>query len=62
MKVFLNSMCDPQLVYQRPLCILSCLWDGAYKRTLVANQKVSHVVAAVVFHFHYMSFTTCSNS
>ena len=22
-----------------PLYVLSCLWDGAYKRTLAANQK-----------------------
>ena len=27
------------LVYQRPWYVLSCLWDGAYKRTLAANRK-----------------------
>ena len=26
--------------------VLSCLWDGAYKRTLAVNQKVAHVAAA----------------
>ena len=26
--------------------MLSCLWDGAYKRTLAANQKVAYVAAA----------------
>ena len=25
----------PQLVLQRPWYVLSCQWDGAYKRTLV---------------------------
>ena len=28
-----------QLVEQRLWYVLSCLWDGAYKRTLAANQK-----------------------
>ena len=34
--------------------MLSCLWDGAYKRTLAANQKVDYVVAAG-FLSHYLS-------
>ena len=29
----------PQLVQQRLWYVLSCLWDGAYKRTLAVNQK-----------------------
>ena len=29
----------PRLVYQKPWYVLSCLWDGAYKRTLAANWK-----------------------
>ena len=29
----------PRLVYQRPWYVLSCLWDGAYKRTLAVNRK-----------------------
>ena len=28
--------------------MLSCLWDGAYKRTPAAKQKVAHVVASGV--------------
>ena len=35
----------PRLVQQRPWYVVSCLWDGAYKRTLAANQ-VAHVAAA----------------
>ena len=29
----------PQLVQQRPLCVLLYPWLGAYKRSLVTNQK-----------------------
>ena len=29
----------PRLVKQRPWYVLSCLWDGAYKRTLAVNRK-----------------------
>ena len=29
----------PRLVQQSPWYVLSCLWDGAYKRTLAANRK-----------------------
>ena len=29
----------PRLVWQRPWYVPSCLWDGAYKRTLTANRK-----------------------
>ena len=28
-----------RLVQQRPWYVLSCLWDGAYKRTLAAIRK-----------------------
>ena len=29
----------PRLVQQRLWYVLSCLWDGAYKRTLAVNRK-----------------------
>ena len=39
-----------------PWHVLSCLWDGAYKRTLAANQKIgTHVVAAAGFLSCYLS-------
>ena len=31
-KLFLVPASAPQLVYQRQWYVLSCLWDGAYKR------------------------------
>ena len=38
-ELFLVPASAPQLVKQRPWYVLSCLWDGAYKRTLAANRK-----------------------
>ena len=38
-ELFLVPASAPQLVYQRLWYVLSCLWDGAYKRTLATNQK-----------------------
>ena len=38
-ELFLVPSSDPRLVYQRPWYVLSCLWDGAYKRTLAVNRK-----------------------
>ena len=38
-ELFLVSARAPRLVKQRPWYVLSCLWDGAYKRTLAANRK-----------------------
>ena len=38
-EVFLVPASVPQLVYQRLWYVLSCLWHGAYKRTLAANRK-----------------------
>ena len=38
--LFLVPASVPRLVYQRPWYVLSCLWDGAYKRILAANRKV----------------------
>ena len=36
--------------------MLSCLWDGVYKRSLAANKnKIAHVVAAVSFLSDYLS-------
>ena len=32
------SASTPRLVYQMPWYVLSCLWDGAYKRTLAVNR------------------------
>ena len=38
-ELFLVPASVPRLVQQRPWYVLSCLWDGAYKRTLAANRK-----------------------
>ena len=38
-ELFLVPASALRLVYQRPWYVLSCLWDGAYKRTLAANRK-----------------------
>ena len=38
-ELFLVPASVPRLTYQRPWYVLSCLWDGAYKRTLAANRK-----------------------
>ena len=38
-ELFLVPDSAPRLVQQRPWYVLSCLWDGAYKRTLAVNQK-----------------------
>ena len=38
-ELFLVSASAPRLVKQRLWYVLSCLWDGAYKRTLAANRK-----------------------
>ena len=47
-ELFLVPASVPRLVQQRPWCVLSCLWDDAYKRTLVANKKrVAHLAAEV---------------
>ena len=35
-ELFLVPASAPRL---RPWYVLSCLWDGAYKRTLAANRK-----------------------
>ena len=38
-ELFLVPASAPRLVQQRPWYVLSCLWDGAYKRTLAVNRK-----------------------
>ena len=38
-ELFLVPASAPRLVYQRLWYALSCLWDGAYKRTLAVNRK-----------------------
>ena len=38
-ELFLIPASAPRLVYQRLWYVISCLWDGAYKRTLAANQN-----------------------
>ena len=38
-ELFLIPASSPRLVYQRLRYVLSCLWDGAYKRTLAVNRK-----------------------
>ena len=37
--------------------VLSCLWDGAYKRFIVGNHRVAHEVAAVGILSYYLSDT-----
>ena len=37
-ELFLVPASAPRLVYQRPWYVISCLWDGAYKRTLAVNR------------------------
>ena len=36
-ELFLVPASAPRLVYQMPWYVPSCLWDGAYKRTLAVN-------------------------
>ena len=38
-ELFLIPASAPRPVYQRLWYVLSCLWDGAYKRTLAVNWK-----------------------
>ena len=38
-ELFLVPSSVPRLVYQRPWYVLSCLWDGAYKRTLIGKSS-----------------------
>ena len=38
-ELFLVPASALRLVYQRQWYVLSCLWDGAYKRTLAVNWK-----------------------
>ena len=38
-ELFLVPASAPRLVEQKLWYVPSCLWDGAYKRTLAANQK-----------------------
>ena len=38
-ELFLVQASDPRLVQERSWYVLSCLWDGAYKRTLAVNRK-----------------------
>ena len=37
-ELFLVPASAPRLVKQRLWYVLSCLWDGAYKRTLAVNR------------------------
>ena len=38
-ELFLIPASAPRLVEHRLWYVLSCLWDGAYKRTLAVNRK-----------------------
>ena len=38
-EIYLVPASAPRLVQQRLWYVLSCLWDGAYKRTIAANRK-----------------------
>ena len=52
-ELFLIPASAPQLVQQRTWYVLSCLLDGAYKRSLAANLKrVAHEVVAAGFLYH----------
>ena len=42
----------PRLMKQRPRYVLSCLWDGAYKRTLAANRKTQPMWRQWVFSYY----------
>ena len=46
---------SPRLVQQRPLYVLSCLWDDAFKRTLTANRKEKPMWRQQVFLSDYLS-------
>ena len=38
------------VLHDRPWYVLSCMWDGAYKRSLLLIRKrVAHVIAAAGF-------------
>ena len=43
----------PASAPRTPWYVLSCLWDGAYKRTLAVNRKRVAYVAAAGFLSHY---------
>ena len=46
-ELYLVTASARRLVQQRPWYVQSCLWDGAYKRTLAAiSERVAHVAAA----------------
>ena len=40
-ELFLVQASAPRLVQQRPWYVLSCLWDDAYKKTLLLIEKRS---------------------
>ena len=42
--------------------MLSCLWDGAYKRTLAVNRRIAYVAAGVFLsHYHKNVFSASLN-
>ena len=47
-ELFLVPATAPRLVLQRPWYVLSCLWDGAYKRTLCYHQLQVELVTIYV--------------
>ena len=60
-ELFFIPASAPRLVYQRPpWYVLSCLWDGAYKRTLAVNRKSSlYGGSRFLFSLSEWSLTIC---
>ena len=54
-ELFLVPASAPRLVQQRLWYMLSCLWDGAYKRSLAANHKEYPMWAAEGFLSRYLN-------
>ena len=50
-ELFLIPASAPKLMQRRLRYVLSCLWDGAYKRTLAAAQKVKPILRQQVSSF-----------
>ena len=48
-ELFLIPTSVPRLVYQKPLHVLSCLWDGAYKQSLEQFYQVLIIYFKIFF-------------
>ena len=54
-ELFLVPGSAPRVVQERLWYVLSCLWDGAYKRTIATNWERVALVAAAGFLSRYLS-------